>query len=279
MSIINCHECGKEISDQAEKCPNCGCPIHTTNAMNQSNSVKSKEGKVSGLSIAALIFSILGCTFIIGVILAIIDLCIKDGRKKNCSIVALAICGLWFIIGVSNVSKKDPEQPASSDQRQEQIETANNNKEENNVPVEDEAVAAQEDQEEQQIVETGNTESMSEEEYKELCTEYDYKDVLRNPENYVGEKITITLRISSVHEAGFTNPTKYYFAYSKSDYGWYGDRYAVYDTRDEQDPKLLSEDIIIVWGEIADTAQTSSLILNSEELFVINMKYVEIIDE
>lgn len=27
MSLINCSECGKEISDKADKCPNCGCPI------------------------------------------------------------------------------------------------------------------------------------------------------------------------------------------------------------------------------------------------------------
>lgn len=28
MSLINCQECGKEISDKASSCPNCGCPIH-----------------------------------------------------------------------------------------------------------------------------------------------------------------------------------------------------------------------------------------------------------
>lgn len=27
MSLINCPECGKEISDQATSCPNCGTPI------------------------------------------------------------------------------------------------------------------------------------------------------------------------------------------------------------------------------------------------------------
>lgn len=26
MALINCRECGKEYSDQADKCPNCGCP-------------------------------------------------------------------------------------------------------------------------------------------------------------------------------------------------------------------------------------------------------------
>ena len=26
MSLIKCNECGKEYSDKAEICPNCGCP-------------------------------------------------------------------------------------------------------------------------------------------------------------------------------------------------------------------------------------------------------------
>ena len=27
MALIKCPECGKQISDQAEACPKCGCPI------------------------------------------------------------------------------------------------------------------------------------------------------------------------------------------------------------------------------------------------------------
>lgn len=27
MALIKCPECGKEISDKASACPNCGCPI------------------------------------------------------------------------------------------------------------------------------------------------------------------------------------------------------------------------------------------------------------
>lgn len=30
MALIECPECGKEISDKASNCPNCGCPINTT---------------------------------------------------------------------------------------------------------------------------------------------------------------------------------------------------------------------------------------------------------
>ena len=27
MALINCRECGKEVSDKAENCPNCGCVL------------------------------------------------------------------------------------------------------------------------------------------------------------------------------------------------------------------------------------------------------------
>lgn len=27
MALIKCPECGKEISDKASACPNCGCPV------------------------------------------------------------------------------------------------------------------------------------------------------------------------------------------------------------------------------------------------------------
>jgi hypothetical protein len=27
MALINCRECGREVSDQAPACPHCGCPI------------------------------------------------------------------------------------------------------------------------------------------------------------------------------------------------------------------------------------------------------------
>ena len=29
MALINCSECGKEISDRAAACPNCGCPVNS----------------------------------------------------------------------------------------------------------------------------------------------------------------------------------------------------------------------------------------------------------
>lgn len=56
-----------------------------------------QKQKNSILGILALIFSVLGCTFLVGIILAIIDLCKKDGQKKTLSIIALVICGFWIV--------------------------------------------------------------------------------------------------------------------------------------------------------------------------------------
>ena len=61
----------------------------------------NKPAKNSGLGIAALILSILGVTFFIGIILAVIDLCRKDGNKKTFSIVSICICVFWVIMLVS----------------------------------------------------------------------------------------------------------------------------------------------------------------------------------
>lgn len=119
----------------------------------------------------------------------------------------------------------------------------------------------------------------TEEEYKASCEEYKYKDVLRNPEEYVGKRIKITVKISSVHEKTWLNDTKYYMAYSQTDYGWYGDRYGIFDLRKDQTLKLLEDDIITVYGEISDPEYTKSLIVNGSETFCIDMKYIDFISE
>lgn len=108
MSLIKCPECGKDVSDQAKFCPNCGCPvtppitsyqqnIQLNTPMNTPTNTKKKD---SVLSILSIIFSLFGCTAIIGCILAIIDLCIHDGKRKLGSIAALIICGIWVILAI-----------------------------------------------------------------------------------------------------------------------------------------------------------------------------------
>ncbi len=41
MALIKCPECGKEISDRAESCPSCGCPMDEEEDENDSKDYKS----------------------------------------------------------------------------------------------------------------------------------------------------------------------------------------------------------------------------------------------
>lgn len=71
----------------------------TTAAQRSLPAAPIKDGP-SGLSITALVFSLLGCFSVVGLVLGIVDLCINKHRKKVCSVLALVFSGLW-IIGIA----------------------------------------------------------------------------------------------------------------------------------------------------------------------------------
>ena len=80
-----CSKCGSQIEDDAIICPNCGRQIEA---------VKQEES--SGLSIAALIFSILGGW--LGLILDIIGLCtLKDEKNRKRCKAGLIISICWVV--------------------------------------------------------------------------------------------------------------------------------------------------------------------------------------
>lgn len=66
MALIKCTECGKKISDKATNCPNCGCPIITTEIKQSESQKKVKKG---GCLKAILIY--LGIGMVISIIIAI----------------------------------------------------------------------------------------------------------------------------------------------------------------------------------------------------------------
>lgn len=82
-----------------------------------------------------------------------------------------------------------------------------------------------------------------------------------------------------MHEQNWMNSTKYYLSYSEGEYGWYGNLYGIFDLRQDDSFKILSDDIITVYGEIVSPEYTSSLVLSSQEIFCIEMKYMEFISE
>ena len=45
MALIKCEECGKEISDRAVACPNCGCPVEHKKQIVKKTSHTNTDGK------------------------------------------------------------------------------------------------------------------------------------------------------------------------------------------------------------------------------------------
>lgn len=56
MSLIKCPECGKDISDKAQSCPNCGYVLNNFSCKNEDDISKVKTGKKTGLFVFAFIF-------------------------------------------------------------------------------------------------------------------------------------------------------------------------------------------------------------------------------
>ncbi|MCM1252644.1 MAG: zinc ribbon domain-containing protein [Clostridium sp.] len=129
MALINCPECGKEISDKAVYCPNCGFPIeqkinekveteydkileenesYELYTENNDEDIEEEEQKMSPLSIVALILSITLFFSIFGLVIAIIDLKMPNGKNKKLSKWAIGICCFWVLIIIipSNRSEK-----------------------------------------------------------------------------------------------------------------------------------------------------------------------------
>ena len=139
-----CPECGREFApvSQSVRCPICKCALVDNEGIDNSEAARKErlrqlqrqrgtqtqvrprvqevqleaepvdyaepvQNGVSALGIVALVFSILGCLSFVGTILAIIDLCIKDGKKKVCSIIALVITCFWCVIIVIAVVAGD----------------------------------------------------------------------------------------------------------------------------------------------------------------------------
>ena len=78
MALIKCIECGNEISNKAEVCPNCGCPVSET--------VKEKNNKKKKMLIMILIpiiSIIMICCLVIGASLIIKRYNTKTGYYNN----------------------------------------------------------------------------------------------------------------------------------------------------------------------------------------------------
>lgn len=64
MAMIKCSECGKDVSDKAAVCPNCGNPIGAASAPNSAvpaNTAEKPKKKKKGCLIAVIVVIVVIC--------------------------------------------------------------------------------------------------------------------------------------------------------------------------------------------------------------------------
>lgn len=184
-----------------------GMPPYNQNMYNQSVSMNAQnQNKNSGLSIIALVLSIIGCTSFVGLILAIVDLSKKDGKKKTVSIVALSISGIWFLLflvglvsGGGKTSKSTTESTTVTSDSVEDITTEEVVNTEEEI-TESETIEDTTSTEETAETDTKEISSSSEEEYKASCEVLDYESIMRNPSDYDGKKAKVEGKVLQVWE-------------------------------------------------------------------------------
>jgi len=117
--------------------------------------------------------------------------------------------------------------------------------------------------------------------YIASCTTVNYKDLLRTPDDYVGTRIKLTVKIYQVIDNWYDDVRAYRCYTDESGYGWYfDDEYYIADYRIDPSIKLLTDDIIVIYGEYAGIADITRVITGTgDEIPQINVYYVELLGE
>lgn len=120
---------------------------------------------------------------------------------------------------------------------------------------------------------------ISEDDYKAECQTVDYKELCRYPEKYEGTKIVVKVKVSQIIDANFSGSRKAWRAYTdNSGYGFYADdEYYMLDKRGSSAVKILTDDIVVVYGEFTGLEEvTRALTGTTDEIPRIEVKYADL---
>lgn len=120
----------------------------------------------------------------------------------------------------------------------------------------------------------------SEAEFKQSCSDLDYKEFMRYPEKHMGDKVKLECKV--VQNVMDTNGNiAFYHGQTRDDNGyWYGNEFVIFDDRSDH-TRILEDDIITVYGKFTGM-ETVQRVLGqgyNSELPAIEMLYVDIASE
>ncbi len=115
-----------------------------------------------------------------------------------------------------------------------------------------------------------------EQEYKEGCKTYSYKELARNPRNYIGETVKLTGEVIQVQE-GYFNGVTLRVNITKNEYDFYEDTvYVEYTYPSSNSSKILEGDIITIYGEFKGEETYLAVLGNTVTIPSVEAKYITI---
>lgn len=116
--------------------------------------------------------------------------------------------------------------------------------------------------------------SMPLNEYKDLCEHISYDHIAREPDKYSGKKVQFVGEIIQAQEVGSSIILR--VNVTETDFGLFEDTIWVNYTYQENQKRLLEEDIVYIWGEIQGLKTYESVLGASITIPEINARSIEV---
>lgn len=269
---MNCPKCNTPNPDGQKFCGNCGAELpqnkpNYSYTDNNFQSAKNDDGrKIKPPVYKRTWFLVLMCIFLppIGIIFTWVA---KRPKTLILRIILTIILALYTISGFSGLSDSDDSTKATTNKEASQ-DTTKDSSDKNN----------QDDLSQTEPQEP----TLSPDEYKAQCQELNYNDVMRNPDQYKGQKFKITVQIYTASEK--ISSGRYFKTFTDDGSGAYFDKLVwVIDKRDDKADsyvKLLEGDTVTFYGEF-DGLQKSKNAISDEktEDLALNAYYADIVKE
>lgn len=275
---MNCPKCNTPNPDGQKFCGNCGAELPQTNTNHSysDNNLKpdeknNKKGDKLPLYKRTW-FLVVMCIFLppVGLILTWVA---KRPKNIVARIILTIILAIYTFSGFGNLTNSDDTSTKKNEVSQD---TTTENKAKKEDKAKEKEVKTDTVKEEQKEP------TLSPDEYKAQCQDVNCNDIMRNPDQYKGQKFKITVKIMSASHKITTGT--YYKAYTDDGSGYYMDKMVwIFDKRDEKEEgytKILEDDIVTFYGEF-DGLQETKNALNGEkgEDFSLNAYYVDMVQE
>ncbi len=191
-------------------------------------------------------------------------------KKQKVAIIVAVVIGLIVIIGVfAAIFGTDD----TSNERQQN--TPSYSSEYTNSPDTTESTT------ERQTTEPPTTSSPAEkkEEYIASCESYTFKQIARNPSEYEGKRAKFTGEVIQVMESyGIMYTLRVNI--TENEYGYYEDTiYVTYFPKDDNEPKILEDDIVTMYGELDGETTYEAVFGQSVTLPSFDCEYIDILTE